>query len=456
MNDPVLEARVRALSDDLDFVSEKLQSSVWRMEQPTRDEMYVDSLWNGLDITLIKEIDRQKRVLESIHDALIQPAGGSDDLKELWNRYMRCYRKSQEVLRECLEIIGTLAMRNKNLDERIWYVADELIRECLVLSTADEYYYLLVHTMEDTYTKTTSRILRLRFPEWTIWDLPLAAHELGHVIFYETLGNERNEEEEDRILEPFVERFRDAVAARDPELTRRLEAGEIEEREARRSADKRVHEFMADAFATYTMGPAYACSAILLRLNPAMESSGEKPADVQRAQVILATLSWMHESSLNRPYGETLNKLKKFWSDTLAQVNAAGALTPDYEACLEELAVSFGQDIAPKILRRAAMYPPSGDREGWLLAQGWATEWLTQQRNRTGLTEPNYTSGRLRDVLNATWFCRLFMQRGDAVDNYRDLKELQKVGHALCTQIMTARQRSSFPQEIRSPGAGGR
>lgn len=463
MNDPVLVARLRALWDDLDFVSDRLRKSAWPSDQTaTRAEMLVDSLWIGLEMTLGKEIELQKRAMERIERDVTQPTINDPAvLAAAWTRYAKVFQESQSVLRECLEIIGSLAIRNQDLDKRIWYVADQLIRECLVLSTGNQHYYLLVHGMEDTFIKTRSRILRLRFPEWTIWDLPLAAHELGHVIISENLELEKNKSEDRRILEPFVQNLRDSLVGLDPEWNVQNQAGGKKAEETERWAEDRVHEFLADAFATYTMGPAYACSAILLRLNPSLGASDGRPSDAQRAHVILSMLAWANTLwPLAPPYREVIEELQGYWNETLKRVNPHGKLTSEYEDWLKQLAEAFGKDAGPNSLRRSALYPSKEEREGWLRAQNWALEWMAQLQSNNNFNEPNTSSENLRDVLNAAWFCRLqiikTMRQGDINQQIRSLKDLQEVGQKLCNTIMVSKDRGPTQQQIPVPSAGGR
>jgi len=121
MNDPVLLARLRALWDDLDFVSDKLRRSAWRSDQTaTRAEMLVDSLWSGLEMTLIKDIDRKKAALEKVERDLTQPNNNINDSavhSAAWTRYARVFQESQSVLRECLEIL--LARRHTDVVEQV-------------------------------------------------------------------------------------------------------------------------------------------------------------------------------------------------------------------------------------------------------------------------------------------------------------------------------------------------
>ena len=54
---------------------------------------------------------------------------------------------------------------------------------------------------------------------------------------------------------------------------------------------------LADAFGTYALGPAYACAAIRLRLDPWVGPSVDYPGlDIERACVILSMLRSMDQA----------------------------------------------------------------------------------------------------------------------------------------------------------------
>lgn len=463
MNDPVLMSRLGALWDDLNLVREKLNRDTWSSAQQnsdTRAEMSIDSLWNGLELTLAKQIEKKQDDLKKIEESVTKAK--EDDpsaLTAAWIRYAKIFKESQSILRECLEIIGTLAIRNKDLDQRILYLADELIRECFFLCTGEQRYYLLVHGMEDTVTKTKARIIRLRFPEWTTWDLPLTAHELGHVIVNETLKSERakpKEDEGDLIWLPIVQDQRDSLVAVDSVLQKKSQAGEIEQQEASQWAESRVHKFLADAFATYTMGPAYACSAILLRLDPSLGAFCGTPSDIQRAHIILSTLTCANNNEkITKPYTEVLRQLWEYWNNAVSRVNPNGKLEPAYETWLQQLAEKFGKELGHQSFLASALYPPNGVKTGWQRADQWSRGWLKQWESTHNLIVPQPSSEDLRDVLNATWLCRLQID-GDIKEQSRKFKELQTVGRQLCTMIMAKRATASQQQHGITHNAGGR
>jgi hypothetical protein len=454
MDDPVLTSRVEALRNNLNVVRENLQSQGWATAhdpQGGRAELLSEAMWGGLNSTLILEINRHVTTLKHLETALAAaPDGDQAAVREAWNRYAKILGESNDLLRECLEIIGTLAIRTRNLDRHMLYVADELIQDCMMLTRGDPNYYLFVHGVGETISKTRARIIRLRFPEWTIWDLPLAAHELGRVAVAGILGVERDEEDPTlQTLTTFVAEQREALIAVDPELQKASQAGgaaadeaaRAAAAEASRAAQGRVRILLADAIATYTMGPAYACSAIMLRLDPTVVAQRGQPSDRQRAHVILSMLRAMNEEAkLPKPYSDVILMLEAAWKDTADRSNPAGALAPPYAGYLEALVKSFLGKVTYLILNVTAGFPHGAGNDGWRKAQEWAGAWGEQWKKETKLVAPTEAGGKLRDVLNATWLCRLNNQ-GLPADTSRALqRELTAAAETLCKAIIEAKR----------------
>lgn len=118
--------------------------------------------------------------------------------------------------------------------------------------------------------KALDTVVLLGFPEWSIWDIPLVGHEIG--LAY---ANDQN----NRGLIEIVQGFTSNGSSGRPE-------------KHTRPAQESVHELLADAFGAYTLGLAYACAALLLRLNPVYGEQPDygRPRDIDRAQVIMTTL----------------------------------------------------------------------------------------------------------------------------------------------------------------------
>lgn len=454
MDDPVLMSRLEALRNNLNVVAENLDSKAWQPEQSRLDSraelLGESSLWTGLETTLIKEIRKHLAELTKVEKDLVKaPPLDHAAVSAAWVRYAKTLGDSQGLLRECLEIIGTLAIRTKDLDHKILYVADELIRDCMTLSTGDPHYYLLVHSLGATFSKTRARIIRLRFPEWTIWDLPLVAHELGQVAITEILVREQAEDETLRTLTRFLANQQDSLVASDPDLNKKHQAAGEQATEAERWAQNRVRVFLADAFATYTLGPAYACSAIMLRLSPSAVAQPDVPSDSQRGHVIMSMLRWMNDKApIPKPYSDVIAHLDKAWQNTFDRSNPGSKPGPNQQAHLEQLA-----EVFYLTLNGTAMYPHQAPRDGWRKAQEWSGAWLDQWRKNLPLKVPVDAVGKLRDVLNATWLCRLEIDESPAVKNRAHL-ELALAAKNLSNVIIQARTGGSLIRSAPTPVGG--
>src|SRR5215208_675247 len=87
--------------------------------------------------------------------------------------------KNQLIFSDYVDFLSGLALRDKGWDNSICQIADELIRSCGNLLQAKMWEALTIPSSHGAVT--LARIIRMGFPEWTIWGLPLAAHELGLV-----------------------------------------------------------------------------------------------------------------------------------------------------------------------------------------------------------------------------------------------------------------------------------
>ena len=455
MEDQMLVARLRALWNYLDFVSDGLKSDTWRPKGEgieTRAEMGAAALWDGLEIDLINKIVLIQDRIEGIEKTISDPAKlTAAEMEKAWQAYGEIRKVSQIYIQECSEIIGSLAIRSNNLDHKILYVADELIRESLSQAVNERRYYLMIHGMDDTFTEARARIIRVRFSEWTIWDLPLAGHELGHVVVDMILKNESGADFP--VLTPFVQKRRDQIMTQDPELEALNQQGGDDQKEAQDRAKGRLLELLADAFATYTMGPAYAYSAMLLRLNPPEPAAGRQPPDAQRAEMIVAMLGWMNnEVVASKPYTDIIGNLRVAWDAASDRIAKSVELSDEQKEWIQELAAELGSSIWPGSLLAAALYPPRGTHDGFLRALDWANEWQTQwKKGEPG--QPENSSGKLRDVLNAAWICRwsLAQEYPAFKDQARVFKRQAEVAQELCETII-ARKAKTEPEGPKPPG----
>lgn len=335
-----------------------------------------------------------------------------DQLSEkAWDDYTDIMAKASELIfSEYVEFLGGLALRDAGLDEGICRIADELMRSCGSVGIT-QWSALTIPASKEA--STLARSIRMGFPEWTIWAVPLTAHELGQVVIREP-GN------------PDLEEY---VRSQFPKKAR--------------TKQQHLRVFLADAFATYVMGPAYACSVILLRFNPRGNDQGKQdkgiyPADAKRAYVVLSMLTKMYEKDLLTPppYGDILEKLKTAWDTALGKKQTEPLDTPSDD---EKLLDGWADHLLEELGKAYA----GGLYEGKLWkSTREALELLLKGKDEDAKDK---LEGReeWRDVLNAAWACR--------VNNVDEALKIAKKAEELWRQIV---RKKSETQERRVTPSG--
>src|SRR6185437_175908 len=263
MVDPILNARLDILEQQLNITNnpqmwfQKLRLTKWESdsEDLTRD-------WGKFTLWVGDELENQKRKLQQIRASLEQikdrdDADSNAIMNAAWTEYSGSLERSQMLFREFLEFIGGLIFRDKDFDAAICDLADDLVKSVspLVFITSS----ISVPAARDSLARSLGWMVRVRFPEWTIWTLPFAAYEYAHVVLNEFA----------RVKEPINARVEEWLET-EPDFTALPEAEKLAQKQngvLRQRAEAHVKEFLADGLATHLMGPAYACAAILLRFD---------------------------------------------------------------------------------------------------------------------------------------------------------------------------------------------
>jgi hypothetical protein len=462
---PILAARLRALEDQLTVVE---QSPRWLDAMSSGGSGA--ELRDGLDGTIGIEVRNQKEKLEKIRTAL-DNAGPeqTDEIRDAWSEYFRVQSHCETIFGECLRLLGGLAIRNQGfdgvLDNQTWDIADELVRGCANESVGDPWTSLTVPASREAVARTLARMVRLRFPAWDIWTIPLAAREYGHVVAEDAKGV--HDAIDQRVRERVAAQLEDVVADEARVRKVRSKAGRqvleltaqstamghdlVAEDEANAAVQRRVselvdrergclHLLVADAYATYTLGIAYACAALLLRFEPTRSPRDNLTSDAVRGEVVLAMLERMNEESRDRPYDQALERLRAGWESVLeyATTNGTPAASDPEQA---RAFVDWIWNVFRISLRLTARYPDEEEEEGWLSVRKARTEW----QRTLNATDEFGTSAlglrKLRDALNAAWSWRL--ENPDADD--RKLRRLETTTLKVCRDIV---------DDIRNPGEG--
>ncbi|MHA7288784.1 hypothetical protein ACX80V_03930 [Arthrobacter sp. MDT3-24] len=334
-----------------------------------------------------------RHVHQSFHDeadALIKMIDGIDHTVpgEAWETYRNLIRDQSDALfSEYVEFLGGLALRDTGLggllpsplqegedegDEAeynrdVCVMADELIRQIYYLRNNDLWHSMAVPGRAGATIRSVSRMIRLGFPDWTVWAVPLAAYQFGLVVVDEN----------------------DLVAKYDgppPGVS---------------AGDLRI--VLADAFATFTAGPAYALASIFTKLEPVPVSIGNLPdslSDSERVRMILSTLAFMDEGDILEDF---IGTLRLQWAASI-QHNGVGV---DPQPASDERVTAWS-DYMNKFLGSNGG-EIRFDAHRWRGAMGWPS--LTdRETSDLALSELPPEQRTVRDVLNAAWYQRFTSQ----------------------------------------------
>jgi hypothetical protein len=318
-------------------------------------------------------IQQQRQALQTIE----QEARTADTLDTTWSALHELQRGCASVFRELLAFVQGAMMRGAKLDRRLCAVADAMLEDfSRPASVSWDRFTILA---DGEFLADSTAIIRLRFPELTVWALPIAAHEFGHFA-----GPE--------------------LTVRGPDRRSRHPFEEILERERRLDARRwwYTHEYFGDLFATYVVGPAYAATCILLRFDPAnAHRDGQAhPSDAKRVYLILDMLDSMDKSSMMSPFGAIIERLRDAWA---GQLNSAGiaaqldaATIAELDALRAELHELMKVHMAPRL---------QYTEDAWARARVRATQFDRDLEERVP-SQP-LSGETIVDVLNGAWLCRL-------------------------------------------------
>src|SRR5260370_2330786 len=189
MREPILNARLDMLEQELLLTNDQ---NTWKQKLCLKRLVIADDdlvrEWNKFTSLVADEVGKQKDVLRVIRVKLqeIEPLNDSaaeEVLSQAWSAYGNALKRSQAIFREFLEFIGGLILRDKEFDSEICDVADELIKSCALFAFTTG--SIAFPAARDALTRTVGLMVRVRFPDWTVWTLPFTAYEYGHVVLNE-------------------------------------------------------------------------------------------------------------------------------------------------------------------------------------------------------------------------------------------------------------------------------
>ncbi|BCY08487.1 hypothetical protein [Actinoplanes sp. L3-i22] len=266
---------------------------------------------------------------------------------------------------------GTLA-RSWGLDDGACTEADRLIAE--LAGRLDNGLARPTVPGDVEFLHRAAYVIRRRVPDHGVWDLPVMAHEFGHVLTMQF-----------DLYDPVTNTARPLGA------------------EALGTwpgySAQQAEELFCDIFATYATGPAYPCTMILHRLDPVSDATGgpagTHPPDAVRAAVVLETL---HQLTVREPaegrYRMAHEQLTSAWNALREHVSASAKLSTAQESTVRlQVTGTLG------LLGRRAQP----------LRYEWRNAVLRQldQALAAGGKPDTETGYQIRDVLTVAWLSRL-------------------------------------------------
>jgi hypothetical protein len=307
---------------------------------------------------------------------------------DAWIAYRtKLHGQCEELFSEYVDFLGGLALRDTGLgrlpvtatamdeiplEPDVYHMADELIKHIFYIGGTDLWHSMAIPARREATARTLARIIRLGFPEWTVWAVPLGAFEFGRVVV--SVNN-------------LVSAYAHEHGGADPGLDIAL----------------------ADAFATFSMGPSYAYASVLTRLEPAprsvpAENPGNEPghppslSDQERLGVILSTLRLM-DPTLD-VYGAIVTDLEDMWQVAAENVKAPvdvpgeGTQVEDWTRHMWD----FLREAAPLVMYKPARYEA---------AAAWAPLPNIAKPDKLEKWQLRPDEDDVRDILSAAWHQRI-------------------------------------------------
>lgn len=334
-------SRLQSIEDELEAINEYLGHAQEAADLIQSRALVLrgegGSPWNALQEGLVDNAVKQIDELSQIEDDLLRQAARAAQQgdaatamklqKTAWEQYSgTVFRETNKVFCEYLDFLSGLALRDTGLDQGMCRIADRLLRDGGRLPGNFTWDSLTIPAQREALQDTLAKIVRLGFPEWTIWALPLAVHEFGHVAVT-------------------IDRIKNVVVQG---------ASDEEDRH-------RVRVCLADAFATHMMGPAYACAVILLRLDPCRAFTTEDHRLTEkRARVVLAMLKHMNrlaEATEEGAYDAMHDRLESEWNDALLQVGQGDSLTLQEEEEVKSWVELISDTMGPSRALSPKLWP---------------------------------------------------------------------------------------------------
>jgi hypothetical protein len=324
-----------------------------------------------------------------------------------WQALEHARQKSLSLQREALEFIGGVMLRQAGLDREIptfsgydgqppipaiCNLADHLLGDIARLTGVNWEARTIPGT--SPFIAGSTSVIRVGFPDWSLWNLPLLAHEFGHVVTKQT---------------PAYERLRWELARQAA-----TSVDNAQKQATYETAQRHLEEYFCDIFATYCLGPAFVLQMALIQFKPlnAHRQSSSHPTPSERIEAVLAMLGEMRHPTYGQVYQPVIELTQDAWQATISDHGYLIEEPPDLPARIAR-ARTWGlalYQLVDEHFRLGAAYQPVQ----WTKATTAAKRILDETQSPPTLqTLTQIYSQRpdsplvLRDLLNGLWWARI-------------------------------------------------
>jgi len=374
---------------------EMLQDNLRRAEKALNHPKIDPDLSGRVRPPLSIELQEKEADLKQLR----QEVEDSQPLDICWDSFRTVRQGCEIIFRECLDFAQGALVRGAGLDDGLCRVADALLTYLGLRANITWNRFTML--AEGEFFADLAQVVRLRFPDLSVWTLPIAAHEFGHFV-----GPEMREKGPGgRFRHPFEDMLE----------TERMK-GE--------KHWSYLHERFADVFATYALGPSFACASTLLRFDPrtAHLEKDRHPSDAERVYLILKTLEKLGEGESGlgpSPYHSIAGRLRQLWQDSLIAAKREPGLAEPATIPLDDLL-----DTLYALLKRRM---PDARYRSLLQAQMLAPQLEPDQDTALNVGK----DVTLPDALNAAWYC--WLQHWG--ENIYVLRRIEERATALCIEL---------------------
>ena len=367
---------------------------------------------------------RIKRLVSNLADAVKERRDALDDLREeaeeadgkgdgdaaaraaRWQRFLELEAQCRRLFVDYLDLLRGIALRDSGLDDGLCRIADGLVGELDTFGKAP-WESITIPAGQELRDDPVTGFVRIGFPEWSVWTLPLTAVEFASFLIVQHPNTAKSRAESEAQLAALVD---GGLVIPDDALVSMIDRLGLPADPALRAPLVReaLHRLAGmitlECVATALMGPAYAWSALLMRVDPL---SGHPLVERLRRQAVVSTLELLEER------GRTASRTDLLEAEWTALLDSAGSWPPnEIDAALEP--------IVTEAAKGAVERDPNPMYEGdWVVIVALADR-LLQDLDPAAVvaevTAANNLSPTLRHVVNAGWVARLAQPNADAYE----------------------------------------